>query len=120
MKYGISPFMFVADRNYLVKIEIEDILYVECDCYISAIVMLDGKKYNTTKPLSYYESELPRCIFYRINRSCIVSLRHVLSIKNYGHKAYCVYMRDGKSHKVSYRRWKDFKRFLIENGDVRR
>ena len=118
MKYGISPFMFVADKNYLFKIELEDILYVECDCYISTIVMLDGPKYNTTKPLSYYESELPRCIFYRINRSCIVSLRHVLSIKNYGNRAHFVYMRDGKSHKVSCRRWKDFKRFLINIYDA--
>ncbi|MBQ8958245.1 MAG: LytTR family transcriptional regulator DNA-binding domain-containing protein [Bacteroidales bacterium] len=88
MKNGTSPSMFIADRKHLVKIEIEDILYVECDCYNCTLVMLDGSRFSITKPLSYFESKLPRCFFYRVSRGCMVCVRHIVSIKNCGNNAY--------------------------------
>jgi DNA-binding LytR/AlgR family response regulator len=61
-------------------INIEDIVYIKCDGYVTTIHFIEEKPISTTKLLKYYELELSKFDFIRVNRSNLVNVKYVLYI----------------------------------------
>jgi DNA-binding LytR/AlgR family response regulator len=78
-------FFFVKAEGGLVKIFIEDILFVEALKEYVKIVLTD-KAVITYHTLSGLEEKLPKGKFYRIHRSYIVSIKAITSIEGFSVK----------------------------------
>ena len=68
--------IFVRHKEKMVKLEIENILYIEADRNYSRIFS-KGKEYMVATTLKAMESKLPDSTFFRIHRSYIVNLRQI-------------------------------------------
>jgi DNA-binding LytR/AlgR family response regulator len=74
-----DDFIFVKDGTKLVKIMINDILYVEgLKDYVT--IHTDKQKVVSLQRLKSLEEQLPTSIFIRIHNSFIVSLRSIKSV----------------------------------------
>ncbi len=75
-KHVLTDRVFVRYRDHMVKVLLDEILFVEADrnyCKIHA----DGKEYLLTVPLGAFEEKFPRRSFMRVHRSFIVNLTRV-------------------------------------------
>ncbi|MBI9067299.1 MAG: LytTR family transcriptional regulator DNA-binding domain-containing protein [Salinivirgaceae bacterium] len=61
-------------------INIEEIVYIKCDGYVTTIHFIQEKPISTTRLLKYYELELSKFDFIRVNRNNLVNAKYVLSI----------------------------------------
>ncbi len=90
---------------------IENIVYVECDGYVSTVHLNNGDKPEFFAILlKEIEKKVNGYGFCRINRNTIVNLR---CFKNFvaGQKR-CFVVEDGTEMKVSRRRWCVFKKYM--------
>ena len=74
--FKLDDRIFVKHKEKMVKLEIEDILYIEADRNYSRIFSTD-KEYLLAITLKTMEAKLPDSAFYRIHRSYIVNLRQI-------------------------------------------
>lgn len=75
--------IFVRDKNKLVKLKIEDILYVEAERNYCSITTRN-KKYTLSVPLKKFENKVANDLFVRIHRSYMVNLKAIDEIdENY-------------------------------------
>jgi len=72
---------FVKDGGDLVKISVEDILFVKADDNYTRIYIKE-KSYVLTKTLKTLEGKLPASDFIRIHRSYVVNLNFIDKIKD--------------------------------------
>lgn len=70
------------------------------------------KQHLCTKPLNYFEKNLPKSVFYRIHRSYIINLNHLISFDN---KKSEVMMVDKTKLSVAARRKSAFKKLIHSN-----
>jgi len=68
--------IFVRHKDKMIKLEIEQILYIEADRNYSHIFTKE-KKYVLTTTLKKLETKLPDSDFFRIHRSYIINLRQI-------------------------------------------
>ena len=74
-------FMFVRSDRIMVKINYNDIIYIESySDYIK--IHLQDKTIVTRETISAVEAKLPKLQFLRIHRSYIISLNHISSFTN--------------------------------------
>jgi two-component system LytT family response regulator len=59
-------------------IEIENIIYIKADTSYSEFFLKDGAKIIASKSLSNYESILENHHFYRVHKSYMVNLKHII------------------------------------------
>ena len=82
---GGDEFFFVKAEGGLVKIFMEDILFIEALKEYVKIVLAD-KAVITYHTLSGLEEKLPKGKFYRVHRSYIVSIKAITSIEGFSVK----------------------------------
>lgn len=58
---------------------IHEIIHCTSDANYTVLDMLDGTRMTITKPLKYFEEELPKELFFRIHQSHIINLNYVSS-----------------------------------------
>jgi DNA-binding LytR/AlgR family response regulator len=104
-----APTIIIKSGKTIRQIEIKDLLYIECDCYVSTFSMADGSKIDCTYSLAYFEEKLSPWRFERISRNVIVSLRDVVAIKSKIGNRKTVIMKDGREFDIAFRKWKRFK-----------
>ncbi len=75
-QYILSDRIFVRNKDKMVKILFEAILYIEAERSYCRI-FTKSKEYLLTMPMKALEEELPRASFQRIHRSYIVNLAQV-------------------------------------------
>lgn len=75
-QYILSDRIFVRNKDKMVKIMFEAILYVEAERNYCRIVT-KTKEYLLTMPMKSLEEQLPAALFQRIHRSHIVNLTQV-------------------------------------------
>lgn len=75
-QYILSDRIFVRNKDRMVKIMFEAILYVEAERNYCRIVT-KTKEYLLTMPMKSLEEQLPTALFQRIHRSHIVNLTQV-------------------------------------------
>jgi DNA-binding LytR/AlgR family response regulator len=65
---------FVKDKGAWIKLNYNDILYVEAADNYSTLFFVNQPEMVITKNLKYFESIFPESLFLRINRSIIVKI----------------------------------------------
>lgn len=76
-----SEFMFVRSDRIMVKIDFNDVIYIESySDYIK--IHLSNKTIVTRETITAIEAKLPKKIFIRIHRSYIISIKHITSFTN--------------------------------------
>lgn len=74
--YQLEDRIFVRHKEKMVKLEIEQILYIEADSNYSRIFAKD-KEYLLATTLKAMAAKLPDAHFYRIHRSYLVNIRQI-------------------------------------------
>jgi DNA-binding LytR/AlgR family response regulator len=74
--YFLSDRIFVRNKDKMVKILFQAILYVEAERNYCRIVT-ETKEYLLTMPMKSLEDQLPPTLFQRIHRSYIVNIAQV-------------------------------------------
>lgn len=76
-----NEFMFVRSDRIMVKIDFNDVIYIESySDYIK--IHLSNKTIVTRETISAIEAKLPKKLFIRIHRSYIISIKHITSFTN--------------------------------------
>lgn len=74
----MQPYFFIRHEGRYIRLTIPEIQYVEAvKNYVRVVTA--GKTYLVLISLRQMEEELPKDLFCRIHRSCIVSLPHISS-----------------------------------------
>lgn len=82
--------IFVRDKNKMVKISLQEILYMEAERAYSRIITKE-KEFVLSVPLSSLEKKIPADFLMRVHRSYVVNLNHIEELQeNYVqvHKKY--------------------------------
>ena len=77
---GSTPFLFVKDGTKLIKVDLDDILYIEGLKDYVGIYQRDRKKIVTLQTLKALETQLPENRFIRIHNSYIVAFDAIEAI----------------------------------------
>lgn len=97
----------VSTGNFII-VDIDSIVYCEAEGSYTNFFTSDGKKYVTSNNLKKIESILQHSTFFRIHRSVLLNLKHVVQYNNSGELKLSI----NKSLKVSSRNKKNFMRVL--------
>jgi two-component system, LytTR family, response regulator len=71
-----SPFVFVRDNNYWLKIAWDDILYLKSDEHC-VLIATGSAKYTIISSLAACEKQLPLDLFRRVHRSYIINVSKI-------------------------------------------
>ena len=74
-----KPYIFIKQKNYFLKLQLENILFLKSDHVYLEIHMVNQEKYVLRESLADFESKL-NTDFIRINRSYIVNFTHIDSV----------------------------------------
>jgi two-component system LytT family response regulator len=91
-------------------IAIDDVLYLEADGKYTIFYMTIGPSKIVSKNIGYYESFLPKHLFFRIHHKYIVNLTKATTIKR-SEGTYCI-LKNGVSLSVANRRIERLRKFL--------
>ena len=69
----------IKERSRKSYVNMESILYFECDSYVSSIYLADGTKQGVARTLKDIEKELEKYGFRRANHRTLVNCKHILS-----------------------------------------
>ena len=95
-------------KNGFEIINIDDIVYCEADGSYTTFHTLNNKKYVTTTILKKIEGILQQSTFFRIHRSVLVNIKHIVKYENSGK----VILVNNKSLNVATRNKKNFLNIL--------
>ena len=76
-----TSFIFIKQDTRLVKLDLDDLLYVEAERDFCSLYLTSGKRQLASMQLRQLESILPATRFVRIHRSFIVHLSKIKTIK---------------------------------------
>ena len=96
----IDKQIMVTDEGNMTSIDLEDILYIESvdrKCFIYTV----NKVYESFNKLYELEQQLEQYLFVRINKSCVVNLKNIDSIKTYLDRRLLITMLNGEQLIVS-------------------
>jgi DNA-binding LytR/AlgR family response regulator len=71
----------LKEKTAIYYVDIHQIMYISCDCYLCKITKSDYSVIDTVKPLKYFEEELKEDGFLRINKNILVNMRYVTCLK---------------------------------------
>ena len=96
----IKDYIFVRSNSEFIKIELNDIIYIQAEGdYVDIYTGEKDKGYTVHCTLKNMEEKLPVSRFYRLSRSCMVALNHIEKIKD--NRAYIgkIYLLIGEQYK---------------------
>lgn len=96
----IDKQIMVIHEGNMTSIDLEDILYIESvdrKCFIYTV----NKVYESFNKLYELEQQLEQYLFVRINKSCVVNLKNIDSIKTYLDRRLLITMSNGEQLIVS-------------------
>jgi DNA-binding LytR/AlgR family response regulator len=106
--------LILKEGGKLHQIAIEDIVYVECESYVSTVYTFTKEKtVSCSILLKDIEEKLNGYGFYRINRNTMVNLKYFESYVS--GKKRCVKTVTGVEMNVSRRKWSILKEFLMDS-----
>lgn len=110
----IDKQIMVIHEGNMTSIDLEDILYIESvdrKCFIYTV----NKVYESFNKLYELEQQLEQYLFVRINKSCVVNLKNIDSIKTYLDRRLLITMSNGEQLIVSRQYAGDIKNLLGVN-----
>lgn len=109
----INEVLYICNEQEKRRIYLDDILYITVEDYLSTFILTNHEKFVCSKSLSKLKCLLPPC-FFQVNRSCIINLSKIVSIKRDNRR---VLLSDKSEHDVSVRRIKELNR-AFTNQDI--
>jgi two-component system LytT family response regulator len=103
----------IQQRSIIHWCEIERIIYLKCDCYLTSVILCGGEKITVSKLLKNFEMELEDFGFVRANRSFLINMAYVK--KFLGGTKRIVELTNGEVICVSRRNVFKFKDYLLFN-----
>ncbi|MGE4287275.1 MAG: LytTR family transcriptional regulator DNA-binding domain-containing protein [Salinivirgaceae bacterium] len=103
----------VQQRSIIYWCEIEKIVYLKCDCYLTSLILSSGEKITVSRLLKNFEVELENFGFVRANRSFLINMAHVKRFL--GGTKRIVELTNGEVICVSRRNVFKFKDYLLFN-----
>lgn len=94
----VKDALFIKDKQCFVRINFEDIHYIQSDNVYLDIHLISGKSYTVRASLNDYLSKLD-AHFIRSHRSYIINLRHLESVGNLTAKIYGKDIPIGRKHR---------------------
>lgn len=110
----IDKQIMVIHEGNMTSIDLEDILYIESvdrKCFIYTV----NKVYESFNKLYELEQQLEQYLFVRINKSCVVNLKNIDSIKTYLDRRLLITMSNNEQLIVSRQYAGDIKNLLGVN-----
>ncbi|MDE6749620.1 MAG: LytTR family transcriptional regulator DNA-binding domain-containing protein [Lachnospiraceae bacterium] len=110
----IDKQIMVMHEGNMTSIDLEDILYIESvdrKCFIYTV----NKVYESFNKLYELEQQLEQYLFVRINKSCVVNLKNIDSIKTYLDRRLLITMSNNEQLIVSRQYAGDIKTLLGVN-----
>ncbi len=107
----IDKQIMVMHEGNMTSIDLADILYIESvdrKCFIYTV----NKVYESFNKLYELEQQLEQYLFVRINKSCVVNLKNIDSIKTYLDRRLLITMSNGEQLIVSRQYSGDIKTLL--------
>ena len=104
--------MAVPTMTGLSFVLLKDVIRFEAKGNYTVIYLSEGEQMVTTRSIKEYETFLPENIFYRVHNSHIINLNKVQKYQK-GRGGY-LFMEDGSSIEVAFRRREDFLRRLLK------
>lgn len=92
----------------MVKVAVQEILYVVCEDYVCSLTVSDGRTYQVSRSLLSVHEELDGCGFQYISRDVLVNMHHVVELQRTSARKWCAKMSDGSVFFVASRRQKGF------------
>ncbi|MFN0275666.1 MAG: LytR/AlgR family response regulator transcription factor [Chitinophagales bacterium] len=96
----------LTHTNGFAILELQDIIKLEADDNYTRVYTSDKKTYYVSKPLKQFEDNLPEKIFFRLHRSYIINIKHVVEYTR--EDGGMVIMRDGAKIQIPRARYNDF------------
>jgi len=100
----------VKEKSKISFIEISEILYLQCDGYLTTIYKIDMSRIDVAKLLKDFEDELSKHGFLRANHCTLINTRHIHTLKICKQQK-VIYIKDVEI-KISRRRFYLFKELL--------
>jgi len=108
----IDRFVVTDEKGYNI-IKFDDILYIMAARSYVTFFLKGNKKLLASNTLSFYESILPSPLFFRIHKSYLVNVGHVVNIDT--GRGGAVSLRNGQELPVAYRRKSRFIKKIKES-----
>lgn|SRR5690554_6744548 len=100
-----------STKNEIFQFDIEDIIYIKCETYISFVKLVsEDKHYSFCKSLKEIEEMLETYGFLRINNNILVNMKYLKHCKNKPKR--CIVLKNGIELVVSRRKWWALKNYL--------
>lgn len=106
-----QAFLLIKNKDFETKILIQTIRFIKTSDVTSMVFDMNNSIYTIKKPLSVISGYLP-VNFFQVNRSCIINLNEVLTVKINDRK---IILKNFSEYKVSARRVKALKDALNRN-----
>ncbi|MCL2435128.1 MAG: LytTR family transcriptional regulator DNA-binding domain-containing protein [Lentimicrobiaceae bacterium] len=71
----------IREKSKISFIDISEILYLQCDGYLTTIYLIDNKNIGVAKLLKQFEEELGKYGFLRANHHTLVNTQHINAIQ---------------------------------------
>ena len=107
-----GKFLVKSSHGYQV-LNFDDILYCESLGSYTKINLIDNGHILSSHILKEVESQLPEHLFYRVNRSSLVNVNHIVKYQSSPQRT--VILENNKEIKISARKNSRFRTFLLEN-----
>ena len=102
--------IILKEKGEISQFNIENIVYFECDQYLSTVHLFNTKETKTfCKQLKNIEEELTEYGFLRIFRNILVNMKYVDNINS---RKRCLIIKNGIELKVSRNKWHDVRDFF--------
>lgn len=98
-------FLYINTLNKIYKIDIKNTLYLKADGNYTDFYLVNNKKVEASKTLSYFEKQLDKSIFCRIHHSYLIN---ILKVNGYNKKEREVILLNKKTLSIATRRTKSF------------
>lgn len=97
----------------MVKVAVQEILYVVCEDYICSLTVSDGRTYQVSRSLQSVHEELDGCGFQYISRDVLVNMHHVVELQRTSARRWCAHLSNGSVFPVAARRQKGFREMFL-------
>jgi len=100
----------VREKSKISFIDISEILYLQCDGYLTTIYLVNKENISISKLLKHFEEELWQYGFRRANHNTLVNTQHIDAIKT-SNKQWIIHIKDVEM-KISRRKFYLFRTLL--------
>lgn len=92
-KYSIEDKIFIQVNKKSFPISIAEIVIIEAQRQYTTLRLYDGRNFIIRKPISEWESLLPRNKFIRIHRSTIINIDYLTKMETWFNSGFHVYLK---------------------------